>query len=142
MKEADWQGCIEQNSAIKSSIDVLKVKSLISTANGRLEFIKQIEANQKNANYILEIYYTSLLELTHALVLKEGFKVSNHICLGFFLRDYLKKDDLFRLFDDLRYKRNSLVYYGKEMEYTVALESIDKIQLIIKKIRVLLNQKD
>lgn len=48
---------------------------------------------------------------------------------------------LFRLFDDLRYKRNSLVYYGKEMDFEVAKDSIEKAKKLIKGLKKIVKVK-
>ena len=140
MKEASWDDCIFSNSSIKISPDKEKAKSLIETANGRIEFSAK-ELTDKNANYVFEGQYSSILELLHALVLLEGYKVNNHVCLGFFLRDILKREDLFRIFDDCRYKRNSLVYYGKRMDFETAKNAIEKAKKLVKELKNLLNEE-
>ena len=47
------------------------------------------------------------------------------------IRDVLKEEHLFRIFDDCRYKRNSLVYYGKRMDFETAKDAIKKAQKMI-----------
>jgi len=107
---------------------------LIETAQGRIKYFKKNRIIKDNVNYIFEGYYSSVLELLHALVLSEGYKVSNHICLGFYLRDILKNKKLFNLFDNCRYKRNSLVYYGKRMDFEIVKESINRCIMLIDKL--------
>jgi len=58
----------------------------------------------------------------------------NHICLGYFLRDVLKEDRLYNLFDDLRYKRNSLTYYGNKMDFETAKQSIENSKTLMKEL--------
>ena len=108
MKETNWQDCIINNSAKKISPDIKRADSLIETSRERISLIKEI--NEKNCNFVFEDYYTSILELIQAMTFKKGYNILNHVCLGFYLRDVLKREDLYILFDDLRYKRNSLVY--------------------------------
>jgi len=139
-KESTWEECIESTSSLKVSSDQAKSKSLIDTANGRVEFLKSTSLAESNANYIFEGYYSSTLEILHALVLLKGYKVSNHICLGYYLRDVLEKDHLFRVFDDCRYKRNSLVYYGRKMDFETAKIAIEKCLRLIKEIELLLKE--
>lgn len=133
MKEASWNECVEENSAVRTSSDRERAKSLVETADERIILIKEI--NEKNCNFVFEDYYTSILELLQALVLSEGYKILNHVCLGYYLRDVLKNEDLFRVFDDLRYKRNSLTYYGKKMDFKTAKSSIEKCRRFIAKIK-------
>lgn len=132
MKEASWEDCLE-NSAVKISPDNKRAESLIETAEERLNLIKEI--TEKNSNFVFEDYYTSVLELLQAIVLKQGYKLSNHVCLGFYLRDFLKREDLFRLFDDLRYKRNSLTYYGKRMDFETSKKAVEDSKRLIKELK-------
>ncbi|NOQ38387.1 hypothetical protein GQ472_05870 [archaeon] len=126
MKESRWEECISYGSSLPVSSDMAKARSLIDTAKGRIYFLKRNEIEVSSVNYIFEGYYSSVLEMLHALVIKKGYKVSNHICLGFYLRDVMKRDDLYRIFNDCRYKRNSLVYYGRKMPLDTAEDAISK----------------
>ncbi|MEK6841864.1 MAG: hypothetical protein AABX91_01795 [Nanoarchaeota archaeon] len=137
MKDSSWEDCIESNSAIKVTPNKQKAMSLVEVAEGRINVFK-MDLNEKTANYIFEDYYTSVLEFVQAIVFLKGYKVNNHICLGFFLRDFLKKEELFRTFDDCRFKRNSLMYYGKKMDFEVAKEAINKSKSLLSELRVIL----
>ena len=99
------------------------------------------EIDEKNANYIFEDYYSSLLEMLHAIVLLDGYKVDNHICLGYYLRDIFKREDLFRIFDDCRFKRNSLIYYGTRMDFEIAKDAIEKGKKLCKEFEKILSEK-
>lgn len=136
MKESTWNNCIENNSAVKISPDRARAKSLMETSSERIKSVSNI--NEKNCNFVFEDWYTSILELLQALVLREGYKIMNHVCLGYYIRDILKREDLYVLFDDIRYKRNSLTYYGKRMDFDTARESIKKCQKLMKNIKELL----
>ncbi len=61
----------------------------------------------------------------------QGYKIDNHICLRYYIREILKREDLFRLFDDVRQKRNGIAYYGKRMNCENAKESIRKTKTLI-----------
>jgi uncharacterized protein (UPF0332 family) len=137
--EGSWDECIESSSSISVSPDKAKAKSLIDTAIGRIHYFDASKINEAGANYIFEAYYSSALEMLHAMLLLRGYKVGNHICLGYYLRDVLKKDDLFRHFDDCRYKRNSLIYYGRKMDFEVAKSAIEKCKTLIKEVKTILN---
>lgn len=133
MKEANWKDCIINNSAKKTSPDLKRAESLIETANERIGLIKEI--NEKNCNFVFENYYTSLLELLQALTFKNGFNILNHVCLGYYLRDILNREDLFRIFDDVRYKRNSLTYYGKRMDFETVKDAVNRCRKMFKIIK-------
>ncbi len=136
MKESNWQDCLFNNSAKRLTPDNERAKSLIETAEDRISLIKEV--NEKNCNFAFEDYYSSLLELLQAKCFLDGFNVLNHLCLGFYLRDVLKREDLFGIFDDLRYKRNSLIYYGNKMDFETCKDAIDKCKKLIKEIKSLI----
>lgn len=125
-----WKDCLENRDVLNTAPNKFKVDSLIETAKGRLEFTKK--PKEGNANYVFEDYYTSVLELLHAKAILDGFKIRNHLCIGFYLKGFLKQEKIFNLFDDVRYKRNSLVYYGKKMDFETCLDAIEKCDRIIK----------
>ena len=140
MKESSWGECLNCSSAVKITTDKEKAASLTETARDRIKFsLKKL--SEKNANYVFEGYYSSVLEMIHAIVILDGYKVKNHICLGYYLRDVLKNDELFRLFDDCRFKRNSLVYYGKRMDFETAKDAIEKAKKLIKELRNIAGDK-
>jgi len=140
MKSASWNDCIDYNDSVKITPDKEKSKSLIETSEERIKYSNK-KINEKTANFIFEDYYSSLLELIQALVLLNGYKADNHICLGFFIRDILKREDLFFAFDDCRYKRNSLVYCRKRMDFETANQSIEKCKRLIRELNLLLKGK-
>lgn len=132
MKEASWEECVEYNSAKKVSPNLKRADSLRGVTEEKIGIIKEITL--KNCNFVFEDYYTSLLELLQALIIQRGYKILNHICLGYFLRDVLKEDRLYNLFDDLRYKRNSLTYYGNKMDFETAKQSIENSKTLMKEL--------
>jgi uncharacterized protein (UPF0332 family) len=136
-KLSSWEDCLEKNFSIKTYEDILRGKSLIETALHRIKYINK-DFNKNTANYIFEDYYTSILEMLEAIILFKGYKVFNHVCLGLFLKDILKKEDLFRIFDELRFKRNSLIYYGKRMMFEDAKLSVTKAIIFIRELKNLL----
>lgn len=141
MKEASWNDCLESSSAVGVSPNKERAKSLAETAKERIKLIKEI--TEKNCNFVFEDYYTSVLELLQALVSLKGYKITNHLCLGFYLRDILKKENLYLIFDDIRYKRNSLTYYGKRMDFETAKHSIEKCKKVIEALmKELRNEKE
>lgn len=133
-KENSWDDCLDCNSALTVTPDKLRAKSLINTSKSRIVYLDSLELNETSANFLFEDYYNSVTELIHALVLINGFKVINHLCLGFYLRDIMNNQKLFEEFDYLRIKRNSIVYYGKMMNYEVAKDAVNKSKQLIKEL--------
>ena len=141
MKEGSWEDCVESVISVKVSPDRARAKSLVETAKARIEFVKNIAVKEENANFIFEAYYSSALETLHAVLLLDGFKVDNHVCAGYYLRDVLKKEALFRIFDDCRFKRNSLIYYGKKADFITAKETILKANKLIWELSLIFEEK-
>ena len=141
MREASWDECIEFNNAVKVSRDKPKARSLIETAEGRIDFLAASKPNEQNINFIFEGNYASALEMLHAFILLNGYKITNHICLGYYLKEVLKRNDLYRIFDDARIKRNNLIYYGKKLDFDSAKESINRVHQLIKELRNLLKKE-
>ena len=129
MKDTNWQECLDNNSAREISPDINRSNSLNETANERINLIKEI--TNKNCNFVFEDYYTSIIEIIQAMTFKEGYNILNHLCLGFYIRDIIKREDLFLIFDDIRYKRNSLTYYGNRMDEETAKEAIENCKKLI-----------
>ncbi len=140
MKEASWDDCLNYNNSIRITPDREKARALIETAEERIKYSLK-EVNDKTGNYIFEDYYSSILELVQALVLLHGYRVNNHVCLGFFIKDILKREDLFRLFDDCRFKRNSLLYYGRRMDFETSKDAIEKAKRLMKELNKIVNEK-
>lgn len=132
MKSNNWKDCLTNFESIKITPDFLKSNSLIETSKNRIKFIKEIEIKESNANFIFENYYTSILEILHAIALNNGYKVDNHICLGFYLKEILKEEKLYLIFDRCRFRRNSLVYYGKIMNFETAKTAIIESENLFK----------
>ncbi len=133
MKETGWVDCLSNRSVKKITPDIHRANSLIETSHERISLVREV--HEKNCNFVFEDYYTSSLELLQAMAFKEGFNILNHVCLGFYLREILKREDLYLLFDDLRFKRNSLTYYGIRMDYETAKEAIEKCKRFIKELK-------
>ena len=132
MKETTWNECLDNLSVKRVSPDIHRAKSLQETAKARIRLIQEI--TEENCNFVFEDYYTSIIEIIQAMTFKKGYNILNHICLGFYIRDVLKREDLFILFDDIRFKRNSLTYYGKRMEFKIAKQAIEKCKRILKEL--------
>lgn len=133
-RESSWSDCLDCDSALRVTPDKLRAKSLMIISRSRIAYLDSLEVNEKSANFLFEDYYNSVTELIHALVLINGFKVINHVCLGFYLRDITKNQRLFEEFDYLRIKRNSIVYYGKTMDYEIAKDAVNKSKQLIKEL--------
>lgn len=135
MNKGSWEDCLSEGDVKKVNKDIKKSEALKRTAEKRIKFFESQQLNEDNANYIFEGYYTSIIELIHSIMIKQSYNVLNHLCIGFYLRDVIKREDLYRIFDDLRYKRNSLIYYGSEMDFEISKSAIEKCKKLIKELK-------
>lgn len=140
MRKASWKECLEGNFSYEITPDKEKARSLLETAEERTNFLTK-EINENNINFVFEGYYSSILEILHAILSLEGYKVNNHVCLGYYLRDVLNKEDLFRAFDDCRFKRNSLIYYGNRMNPETAKHSLRKAKTLFTELKKIIRLK-
>lgn len=138
MKSSSWKECLENKTALKISSDKAKAKSLLETSDERIIFLESSKLDERNVRFIFEGYYSSAMETLHALTILNGYKVENHVCLGHYIKDVLKNEKIYRIFDDARFKRNSIIYYGKTIEYETGKESIEKLKKLIKEIKAII----
>ena len=86
--------------------------------------------NEVNAASKFSLAYDSLREVLEALSLKNGFKVYNHECYTYFIKEILKENYKGDEFDEIRKARNKVNYYGQEI-------TIDESKLLISRIKEL-----
>ncbi len=135
--DEDWEGCLRSTTARTGKVDIAKARALANVANARIDFFKSVTASEKTLAFVFEGHYSSTIELIHAACLVRGFHVSNHLCLGFFLRDALQRRDLFRLFDVNRQRRNDLVYYGRFLDEDVARNALSELSKVQHEMRMI-----
>ena len=133
----DWGLCKSKFIRIVEK-DEEKIKSIIDTANYRLNFIKSNKATKENVSFIVEGYYEIIKELLVALLLKNGLKSSNHQCLiSFFNKEYPHYEFEVNLISQMSYLRNRLNYYGEKIDfdfYDKNRVEFDKIVALLKKL--------
>jgi hypothetical protein len=134
MNESSWNECLINNTSLKISPDRGKAKSLVETAKQRIIFTEKKHPEKDELKFVFENYYSSMIEILHAILAIKGYKVLNHICVGFYLKDVLKKDVIYKNFDKLRIKRNNIVYYGREVDHKILEEDIASIKRLIKEL--------
>ncbi len=140
MREKDWSDCLEFGKSFRITPDIEKAKSLLETAEERIRQTAK-EIKEENVNFVFEDYYSSIIEIIHGIISVDGYKVLNHVCLGNYLRDVMKKDDLFIVFDDLRFKRNSLTYYGKKMDFETGKDAVEKSKRLVKELTAIIKNR-
>lgn len=132
-----WQECIEKGFVRKSTPDKELAKSLVKMADARLSFIKSIEITPSNASIITAEAYEALREICEAIIAVKGFKVYSHECITTFLNEILKDGYVAEVFDRYRRIRNSINYYGRQVNTEDAKQAVSETSEMIRKLKSL-----
>ncbi len=134
----DFRECIKKRIAKEVNIDEELIKSLLKTSQNKLESEKKLELDEITSVSKISLLYDSLRELLEALALKNRFKIYNHECYTYFLKEILNLDTVSEEFDDLRKIRNSINYYGKEISLQETEDVLERMKDLREKISEML----
>jgi hypothetical protein len=116
----------------KITKDERRANALANMAKNRYLTLKEL----KEPYRILEEYYEIIKELITSIMYKSGFKTLSHKALVEFAKDNIKlltSSDI-ALIDELRIKRNNIVYYGEIITREFLKSREDSIKKIINKL--------
>lgn len=131
----DWATCIQKSIAKKIKTDTNLKNSLLKASEKKKETNKLIPLNDNTASTKISIVYDTLRETLEALAILKGYKVYNHECYKFFLKEVLKESSWGDQFDSLRIIRNDLNYYGKEITTQEAKPLLEKMKELEERIK-------
>jgi len=131
----DWQECNMKKMVKSISADEELLKSLLKTSENKIISAELLVLNDTTANSKISLAYDSLRELLEALALKNGFKIYNHECYTAFLKEILKESSLGDDFDEMRKLRNSINYYGEQVNKEECEKIIKQIKNIIQQVK-------
>ena len=118
---------------VKVTPDKKKAESLLKQSKNNLLAVSMIEINDITAGTVISTSYESLRQVIEAICLMEGYKVYSHEAYTAYL---LRLDEkMARMFDRLRYLRNQVNYYGKNMSATAAKEALRDVRKLIGKLK-------
>ena len=120
----------------KITKDERRARALIDLARNRYLTISEL----KEPYRIIEEYYEIIKELITAFMYKSGLKTLSHKALVEFAKENIKvlTSAEISLIDELRIKRNNIVYYGE----TVSKEFLKSREESIKRLINKLNKHD
>ena len=104
---------------------------------GKINSVKEIaESKIKAANALadehyygkLTLFYDALRELLECVALVKGYKIYNHECYTYFLKEIIRESEKSDEFDSIRKIRNAVNYYGKELKPKQAEDLIKRIR--------------
>jgi len=133
--------------AIKKSKDKPRAEFLLNESDISLEGLKErikiIGINDKNANSIIKDCYDIMIEIIRAKLLLEGYSFSGNYAHEAEI-SYLKKlgfpDNEVSFLNELRYFRNSIMYYGKILDKEYAEKVLDFLNKIHSKLKKLVER--
>jgi hypothetical protein len=112
----------------------IRALSLFKSSIQAIETAKAIPLDTNTSKTILRELYEGLREYCEAIGYLKGYKFLDHESIGFFLRDILKEQSLFKKFDRYRKLRNGINYYGNDIEVETVKEAISEIPKLIKEL--------
>ena len=108
------------------------VKSLLKASKSKLLSQERLELDDVTATSKFSLAYDSLREVLEALAIRKGYKIYNHECYTYFLKEIIGESSKGDDFDAIRKIRIAVNYYGKELKPQQA-------EMLIKQIKELRN---
>jgi hypothetical protein len=124
----DFNECIKKKIAKEVTKDEELIASLIKTSQNKLDSGSKLELNDITSSSKISLLYDSLRELLEALAIKNGYKIYNHECYTYFLKEILNESNKGDEFDDLRKIRNSINYYAKDISIKEAEDVLERLR--------------
>jgi hypothetical protein len=124
----DWNECLKKRIAKEVNTDEELIKSLTKTSGNKLESEDKLELSEVTSGSKVSLAYDSLRELLEALAIKNGYKIYNHECYTYLLKEIINESLKGDEFDELRKIRNSINYYGKGISIAEAKDAIERIK--------------
>jgi hypothetical protein len=123
----DFNECLKKKVAKEIHQDKELIDSLLKTSKNKFYSENELKLNEVTAASKISLLYDSLRELLEALAIKSGYKIYNHECYTYFLKEILNESFKGDEFDDLRKIRNSINYYAKDISVEEAKEVLKRI---------------
>lgn len=132
MKITDWKSCKDTLTAKSIKPDEGLIKSLLETSREKMLSSEMLKMSRVTAASKFTLAYDSLREALEALAVRKGYKIYNHECYTYFLKEIIGESSKGDEFDSIRITRNRVNYYGKKL-------GPDQAQKFIKRINILRN---
>ena len=141
----DFSEFIDDGIVRKQRVDISRARSLIEEAEKRKTFLNEmitkIPITDENANYYVENCYDTLMGLIRAKLLADGYNSSGayaHEAEVSYLKELRFSDSDVRFVNDLRYFRNGILYYGRQLDSDYANKVLKLFKRMYPRMRKLL----
>ena len=112
----------------------IRALSLFKSSIQAIKTAKIIPLNITTLKTIIRELYEGLREYCEAIGYLHGYKFLDHESIGFFLRDILKEQSIYKKFDRYRRLRNRINYYGDDIEINSVKEALFEIPRLIREL--------
>ena len=137
----DWEQCNKQRLVKKMHVDRELITSLMKCSEDKSFSASLLELNERTYSSIIVLCYDSLRELLEALSIQNKYKIYNHECYVYFLKEILREEEFSKTYDRIRKIRNSIIYYGQNLSLEETKIIIRDIKLLIERCKKLLKEK-
>ena len=134
----DFSGCLKKRIAKEVGEDKELIASLLKTSRNKFDSEKKLELSEVTSISKISLLYDSLRELLEALAIKNRYKIYNHECYTYFLKEIFNENAKGEEFDDLRKIRNSINYYAKDISVKEAKDVLERLKRLREEIAKLL----
>ena len=130
----NFEFSLNSGKAKKVMPNKIRASSLFKSSIQAVETAKEIPLTVKASKTILRELYEGMREYCEAIGYLNGYKFLDHESIGFFLRDILKEQSLFKRFDRYRKLRNGINYYGNDIDIETVKEAVSEIPIFVKEL--------
>lgn len=130
----NFENSLIEGKAKKVMPNKIRASSFFKSSVQAIETAKTIKLNEISSKTILREVYEGLREYCEAIGYLNGYKFQDHESIGFFLRDILREESLFKKFDRYRRLRNGINYYGEDVDIETVKEAVIEIQKMIREL--------
>jgi len=131
----NFENSLREGKVKKVTPNKIRASSLLKSSTQAIETAKAIQLSTNTSKTILREFYEGLREYCEAIGYLDGYKFLDHESIGFFIRDILKDQSLFKKFDRYRKLRNGINYYGEDIDIETLKEAITEIPEMIKELK-------
>ncbi|HLC78291.1 MAG TPA: hypothetical protein VJH92_04145 [Candidatus Nanoarchaeia archaeon] len=96
----DFNECLKKRIVKEVKEDTELITSLLKTSQNKLDSEQKLELNEVTSGSKISLLYDSLRELLEALAIKNGYKIYNHECFTYFLKEILNESSKGDEFDE------------------------------------------
>ena len=130
----DFEQCLIEGKAKKVALNKMRASSLLKSSSQAIDTAKIIPLEINSIKTVFRELYEGLREYCEAIGFLKGYKFLDHESIGYFLKDFLKEDAIYKKFDRYRKLRNGINYYGEDIDIETVKETIAEIPVLIKEL--------